>query len=154
VRLSKEYLTGRRAEPTRSSGSSIKSALSEDRKFLVQLKALVGKPLARRARSRTSAAGLKDLMEETLNTATTDGADSDYYERHAPCGVETTGGIKGRKAKVSDALRDPAKVKQYVHGTNLATDWKLGSPIAWKGQWKGKSYVDEGTVLESSLRSS
>ena len=25
---------------------------------------------------------------------------------------------------------------------------KVGSPIAWKGEWKCKSYVDKGTVLE------
>jgi uncharacterized protein YndB with AHSA1/START domain len=56
--------------------------------------------------------------------------------------------IDAPKAKVWDALKNPAKVKQYMHGTNLTTDWKVGSPIAWKGEWKGKSYVDKGTVLE------
>ena len=35
-----------------------------------------------------------------------------------------------------------------MHGTNLTTDWKVGSPIAWRGEWKGKSYVDKGIVLE------
>jgi uncharacterized protein YndB with AHSA1/START domain len=83
-------------------------------------------------------------------------------ERDAPCGVETrrrqqvargfeavsTVAIDAPKAKVWDALTNPAKVKQYMHGTNLTTDSKVGSPIAWKGEWKGKSYVDKGTVLE------
>ncbi len=56
--------------------------------------------------------------------------------------------IDASRAKVWDALTDPAKVKQYMHGTNLATDWKVGSPITWSGEWKGTSYVDKGTVLE------
>ncbi len=60
----------------------------------------------------------------------------------------STVAIHAPKAKVWDALTDPAKVKQYMHGTNLTTDWKVGSPITWDGEWKGKSYVDKGTVLE------
>ena len=38
-------------------------------------------------------------------------------------------------------------IKQYMHGTNVSTDWKEGSPITWKGEWKGKPYEDKGTVL-------
>jgi uncharacterized protein YndB with AHSA1/START domain len=44
-------------------------------------------------------------------------------------------------------LTNPAKVKQYMHGTEMSTDWKEGSPISWKGEWKGRSYEDKGTVL-------
>lgn len=53
--------------------------------------------------------------------------------------------------RVWDALTNPAKVKQYMHGTNLSTDWKVGSPIAWKGEWKGQAYEDKGEVLEIEL---
>jgi uncharacterized protein YndB with AHSA1/START domain len=45
-------------------------------------------------------------------------------------------------------LVDPQKVKQYMHGTNMETDWSVGSPITWKGEWKGQPYEDKGTVLE------
>jgi len=55
--------------------------------------------------------------------------------------------IDAPRAKVWDALTNPAKVRQYMHGTNMSTDWKVGSPITWKGEWKGQSYVDKGTVL-------
>lgn len=55
--------------------------------------------------------------------------------------------IDAPRTRVWDALINPAKVKKYMHGTNLSTDWKVGSPIAWKGEWKGRSYVDKGTVL-------
>jgi uncharacterized protein YndB with AHSA1/START domain len=44
-------------------------------------------------------------------------------------------------------LTDPDKVKQYLHGTEMSTDWKEGSPIFWRGEWKGRSYEDKGTVL-------
>ena len=56
--------------------------------------------------------------------------------------------IDAPKADVWDALTKPAKVKQYMHGTNMSTDWKEGSPITWKGEWKGKPYEDKGQVLE------
>ena len=52
-------------------------------------------------------------------------------------------------AQVWDALTNPDAVRKYLHGTNLATDWRVGSPISWKGEWKGQSYEDKGTVLES-----
>ena len=56
--------------------------------------------------------------------------------------------INAPRDDVWDALTKPDKVKQYMHGTNLTTDWKVGSPISWKGEWKGKSYEDKGRVLE------
>jgi len=48
---------------------------------------------------------------------------------------------------VRQALTDPELVKQYLHGTNMETSWEVGSPITWKGEWKGKAYEDKGTVL-------
>jgi uncharacterized protein YndB with AHSA1/START domain len=56
--------------------------------------------------------------------------------------------ISAPRARVWDALTKPDKVKQYMHGTEMSTDWKTGSPISWKGEWKGKSYEDKGKVLE------
>jgi uncharacterized protein YndB with AHSA1/START domain len=46
------------------------------------------------------------------------------------------------------ALTDPELVKEYLHGTNMETDWEVGGPIAWKGDWKGQPYEDKGKVLE------
>ena len=48
---------------------------------------------------------------------------------------------------VWETLTDPAKVKEFMHGTTMETDWKVGSPITWKGEWKGHSYEDKGEVL-------
>jgi uncharacterized protein YndB with AHSA1/START domain len=55
--------------------------------------------------------------------------------------------IHATRAEVWSALTIPEKVKQYMHGTEMSTDWKEGSPISWKGEWKGRSYEDKGTVL-------
>lgn len=33
-----------------------------------------------------------------------------------------------------------------MHGTDLVTDWQVGSPVYWRGQWNGQSYEDKGTV--------
>lgn len=52
------------------------------------------------------------------------------------------------KARVWKALTDPADIKQYFFGTNLITEWKIGGPIRFVGEWEGKSYEDKGTVLK------
>ena len=49
---------------------------------------------------------------------------------------------------VWDALTRPEQVKRYLHDTKLETDWKVGSPITWTGEWDGKHYQDKGMVLE------
>ena len=56
--------------------------------------------------------------------------------------------IDAPPADVWDALTNPAKVKEYMHGTEMSTDWQEGSPIYWRGEWKGKPYEDKGKVLE------
>ncbi len=40
-------------------------------------------------------------------------------------------------------------IKQYFFGTNTVTDWKVGSPVYFRGEWEGKKYEDKGTVLEN-----
>lgn len=46
------------------------------------------------------------------------------------------------------ALTDPDLISEYLFGTRVDTDWKVGSPITYRGEWQGKSYEDKGTVLE------
>ncbi len=48
---------------------------------------------------------------------------------------------------VWQTLTDPALVKQYMYGTRLETDWQVGSPISWKGEYQGTAYEDKGRVL-------
>jgi uncharacterized protein YndB with AHSA1/START domain len=56
--------------------------------------------------------------------------------------------IKASKAKVWDAITNPAVIKQYFFGTEAVSDFKKGSPIIYRGVWEGKSYEDKGTILE------
>jgi uncharacterized protein YndB with AHSA1/START domain len=55
--------------------------------------------------------------------------------------------IHATRQEVWNGLTNPEKVKEYMHGTEMSTDWKKGSPIVWRGEWKGRSYEDKGTVL-------
>jgi Uncharacterized conserved protein len=55
--------------------------------------------------------------------------------------------IRAPLSSVWDAITEPEIVKQYFFGTNLVTDWKVGSPLYFRGEWEGKSYEDRGTVL-------
>lgn len=50
-------------------------------------------------------------------------------------------------SRVWDALVNPELIKQYLFGTQTITDWKVGSPIIYKGEWEGKQYEDKGVVL-------
>jgi uncharacterized protein YndB with AHSA1/START domain len=31
-------------------------------------------------------------------------------------------------------------------GTEIETDWKIGHPIVFKGEWKGRSFIDRGEI--------
>src|SRR5438105_15752832 len=55
-------------------------------------------------------------------------------------------------AKVWDALVTPQTIKQYMFGTTVVSDWREGSPITWKGDWKGKPYEDKGRILKIERR--
>jgi hypothetical protein len=68
--------------PVSTTKTALRRSLAEDRTFLTELKAL-GKPHGATGKVEDVASGLKELMEETLETATVDGADSDFYEAHA-----------------------------------------------------------------------
>ena len=56
--------------------------------------------------------------------------------------------IDASTAKVWEALTTPSIIKQYFFGTNAISDWNVGSPLIFKGQWEGKEYEDKGTILE------
>ena len=61
--------------------------------------------------------------------------------------AQTSITINAPAAKIWDALVNPEIIKQYMHGAQIATDWRVGSPIIWKGEWKGETYEDKGAVL-------
>ena len=49
--------------------------------------------------------------------------------------------------RVWDGLTDPKKISKYFLGAKVDTDWKVGNPITWEGEFEGKQYKDKGEVL-------
>jgi uncharacterized protein YndB with AHSA1/START domain len=43
--------------------------------------------------------------------------------------------------KVWNALIDPAQTKLYMFGCEALSDWKIGSPLIWKGVFDGAEVV-------------
>ena len=50
--------------------------------------------------------------------------------------------------KVWEALTNPEVIRLYLFGTEVTTDWQVGSPITYRGVWEGKDYEDKGEVLQ------
>ncbi|MCG8385317.1 MAG: SRPBCC domain-containing protein [Cytophagales bacterium] len=50
-------------------------------------------------------------------------------------------------SKVWEALIDPAITKKYMFGCEVECDWKLGSPVIWRGAEDGIEYVT-GTLVQ------
>ena len=57
--------------------------------------------------------------------------------------------INSNAEEVWDALTNPEKIKIYLFGTETITDWKIGSPIVFQGEYDGHEYKDKGNVLEN-----
>jgi uncharacterized protein YndB with AHSA1/START domain len=55
--------------------------------------------------------------------------------------------IEAPADRVWAALTQPSQVKQYMHGTDIDTDWQVGHPVHWRGEMNGKPYEDKGEVL-------
>jgi len=51
-------------------------------------------------------------------------------------------------AELWQALVTPAAIKEYMFGTTVTSDWVVGSPIVWKGEWQGRAYEDKGIILQ------
>ena len=49
--------------------------------------------------------------------------------------------------RVWQAITDPDQVAQYMMGSRVESDYEVGSPITWSGEWEGRPYQDKGEVL-------
>lgn len=56
--------------------------------------------------------------------------------------------IQASTDRVWSILTDPAAIKNFMFGTDVVTDWAIGSPILWRGIWQNKEYEDRGVILE------
>jgi uncharacterized protein YndB with AHSA1/START domain len=58
--------------------------------------------------------------------------------------VRTT--VKAPPSAVWKALTTLNTLKQFFFGSDVSTDWRVGSPITFSGNWKGKPYQDKGSI--------
>jgi uncharacterized protein YndB with AHSA1/START domain len=59
--------------------------------------------------------------------------------------------VKASPARVWEVLTTPSIIKEYLYGTETITDWKVGSPIVFQGEYEGVTYRDHGVILENIL---
>lgn len=61
--------------------------------------------------------------------------------------AQVTCTIDASVEEVWQALTDAGIVGSFFMGAKVATDFQVGSPITFKGEFKGKRYEDKGKIL-------
>ena len=56
--------------------------------------------------------------------------------------------INAPAERVWDTVTKPELVKQWQYGSDLLTNWHIGSGILFRSEWEGNVYEQWGTVLE------
>jgi hypothetical protein len=107
-----------KSHPAPAAKRAIETALREDREFLKQLQ-MLGKEKGATGKVEDVAGGLKALMEQTLESATTEGADSDYYEAHA-----VLLNLKRKQQDSAGAMRKIASKERNTEARTAATEFE------------------------------
>jgi uncharacterized protein YndB with AHSA1/START domain len=55
--------------------------------------------------------------------------------------------IEAPRATVWRVVTDAALLSQAFFGAQVDTDWRVGSPITFSGEWEGKRFRDKGEVV-------
>ena len=64
-----------------------------------------------------------------------------------PLIVRSSIDLQAPAAKVWDALTNPEQTKKYMFGCAALSDWAVGSPLIWKGNFNGVELIAvKGTV--------
>src|SRR6202020_2170684 len=64
-----------------------------------------------------------------------------------PLVIQNAISINAPAAKVWDALTNPEQTKKYMFGCAALSDWTVGSPLIWKGNFNGVELIAvKGTV--------
>jgi uncharacterized protein YndB with AHSA1/START domain len=56
--------------------------------------------------------------------------------------------ISASPQQVWDALTDSEAIARFMFGAKVDTDWEVGSPITWTGEYDGNQFQDKGEILE------
>ncbi len=59
--------------------------------------------------------------------------------------------INATTSKVWEALTNSDIIKLWLFGTNVISDWKVGSQLLFTGNWQGTDYADKGTILKFDI---
>ncbi len=74
---------------------------------------------------------------------------NNFFEKQLKVGATTSNiNIESIPEKVWDVLTNPENIKKYLFGTEVLTDWNIGSPIVFQGEYDGQQYKDKGNVIE------
>ncbi len=60
--------------------------------------------------------------------------------------------IQSDARTVWKSLITPEAIKQWMFGADVKSEWQVGSPITWSGEFNGKKYEDKGEILRFEPR--
>ena len=55
--------------------------------------------------------------------------------------------IQAGQNEVWELLTQRGPDPDIMFGAQVVSDWEVGSPITWRGEWEGRRYEDKGEVL-------
>ena len=98
---------------------------------------MIAKPRCRRIAARSGAGVDGDDRHESYQA---------NHAVHGRSGISMNTGLIARAsvtiaapaADVWEALVTPAAIKAYMFGATVTSDWVVGSPIVWTGEWQGR----------------
>lgn len=62
--------------------------------------------------------------------------------------VEVDTAVAATPQEVWQAMTAPETA--MFPGTEVETDWQVGSPIVFRGEWEGKTFLDRGEILSAT----
>ena len=60
--------------------------------------------------------------------------------------AEVTTEIRATPDEIWKALTTPSLLKKFFMGSDIESDFKVGSPIGFRGVFKGREYEDKGEI--------
>ncbi len=59
--------------------------------------------------------------------------------------------INAPTSKVWNTLTNPDLIKEWLFGTKVISEWKVGTSILFTGNWQGTDYADKGKILKFDI---
>lgn len=63
--------------------------------------------------------------------------------------ASSTINVQSTADKLWNVLTNSNKIKEYLFGTEVSTDWNIGSSIIFEGNYNGHQYKDKGNVIDN-----